>query len=485
VAEKPNVLVLLADEHSPLELGCNGARLVRTPHLDALAARGVNFDAAYCQAPMCVPSRLSFLSGKYSWRIGAWSNASSVPAGETSIPRFLGWHGYRTAAIGKLHFLGDEQFWGFQERPYGDFFGDSHQPDPLRVAPRHTLLPIGPTEIPEELLQEMIVTRLGIDFLRRQDNQQPFFLMLSYNHPHFPVCPPRRYWDEYFPDAGDRPDFGPNFPDRLHPWMRFHRRFYGIDRWTEQDFRRFRAGYRACVNFVDDQVGAVLGALDQAGLRENTIVLYFTDHGDMNGEHGMMRNGNFYDPSVRVPLIISYPGVLPEGTRVGEVAELTDVFPTIAELAGLPVPADIDGRGLARLMTAGESDGRKGFAISESYTHGVPGPMRMIRVGDWKLNLYLDAKPSLFNLREDPREFDDRIDDPGEAQRVARELEQLLRTDWDEERVRAIYKPVLTPAENQNRRPSRTPNQYLTPSGAYVDAETFSPPNVDWSIGAI
>jgi choline-sulfatase len=482
--ERPNVLLILADEHSPLELGVNGGRLVRTPHLDALAARGVNFEAAYCQGPMCVPSRLSFLTGRYCWRIGAWSNATAVPAGETSLAQFLAGHGYRTAAIGKMHFLGDDPFWGFQYRPYGDFLGDSHQPDPLRVAPRHTLLPVGPSEIPEELMQETLVTQLGLEYLRAHDGRQPFFLMLSYNRPHFPVCPPPRYWELYYPDAGDLPALGPGFPDRLHPWMQFHRRFYGLDRWTEEDFRRFRAGYRACVAFVDEHVGRVLATLDEHGLRSDTVVLYFSDHGDMNGEHGMMRKGNFYEPAVRVPLILSRPGVLPEGKRIADVVELTDVFPTVAELAGLPVPAGLDGTSLVPLVRAGDTAGRKEYAISESYTHGVPGPMRMLRLGPWKYNLYLDATPSLFNLREDPGELRDRIGDAGEAQRVARECERLLREDWDEARVRAIYRPVLTPAENQNRRPRRPPNQYRTPDGRYVDAETFYR-DVDWSIGAI
>jgi choline-sulfatase len=320
---------------------------------------------------MCVPSRLSFLTGKYLWRFGAWSNAAVVPVGETSIQRHLADHGYRTAAIGKMHFLGDEQFWGFQERPYGDFFGDSHQPDSLRMAPRHTLLPVGPAEIAEEAMQETIVTRLGIDFLRGHDSRRPFFLALSYNRPHFSVCPPGRYWDAHWPDAGDLPDLGPGFPDRLHPWMQSHRRFYRPDAWSEEDVRRFRAGYRACVNFVDDQIGTVLRARRPRPARRHAV-LYFTDHGEMNGEHCMFRKGNFYDPAIRVPLILSYPGVLPEGPRV---AELVDVFPTIADLAGLPIPDDLDGRSLVPLASRADTRGRKGYAISESYTHGVPGPM--------------------------------------------------------------------------------------------------------------
>ena len=484
MVRKPNVLVLLADEHSPLALGCYGSDIVKTPNLDALATRGVSFRQAYCQAPMCVPSRLSFLTGQYSWRIGAWSNASPVPTEYTSLPEHLRRDGYYTAAIGKMHFLGDEQLWGFQHRPYGDFLGDSHQPDPLSAAPRHTLLPAGPAKIAEDDMQETIVNRLAIEILRTYDRPEPFCLWLSYNRPHFPVRPPQRYWDMYYPDHADLPDLGPNFPDRLHPWMQHHRRFYRTDIWTEAQVRQVRAGYYSCVTFVDDKLGEVLRTLDELGLRENTIVLYFTDHGDMNGEHGMWRKGNFYDPSARVPLIISYPTALPQGEHVDEVVELADVFPTVAEMVGAPAAEGLDGRSLVPLMTRGSIEGRKGYAISESYTHGVPGPMRMLRLGDWKFNLYLDAKPSLFNLQEDPGELYDRVDDPGVAQRVAREYELLLRDDWDERLARANFHYAATPAQNQNRRPSHPPNQYLTPSGELVDAETFYG-EVDWSGGAL
>jgi len=373
LVRKPNVLVLLADEHSPLALGCYGSDIVKTPNLDALATRGVSFRQAYCQAPMCVPSRLSFLTGQYSWRIGAWSNASPVPTEYTSLPEHLRRDGYYTAAIGKMHFLGDEQLWGFQHRPYGDFLGDSHQPDPLSAAPRHTLLPAGPAKIAEDDMQETIVNRLAIELLRTYDRPEPFCLWLSYNRPHFPVRPPQRYWDMYYPDHADLPDLGPNFPDRLHPWMQHHRRFYRTDIWTEAQVRQVRAGYYSCVTFVDDKLGEVLRTLDELGLRENTIVLYFTDHGDMNGEHGMWRKGNFYDPSARVPLIISYPTALPEGKHVDDIVELADIFPTVAEMVGAPAAEGLDGRSLVPLMTRGSIEGRKGYAISESYTHGCRG----------------------------------------------------------------------------------------------------------------
>lgn len=482
--DRPNILVFLADEHSPLTLGCYGSGVVRTPHLDALAARGVTFDQAYCQAPVCVPSRLSLLSGQYPWRVDAWSNVAPVPVHRLSLPGCLAAHGYHTASIGKMHFVGPEQHWGFQYRPYGDFAGCGHQPDPIATAPRLTILPAGPSEIPEAEQQESIVNRLGIEFLRTYDRQEPFCLFLSYNRPHFPLRVPARYWEMYWPDGADLPDLGPDFPNRLHPWMQFHRRFTGVDRWGAAEWREARAGYYAAVSFIDDKVGEVLRVIDELGRREDTVIVYLADHGEMNGEHGMIRKMTFYEPSVRVPCILSYPGALPQGRRVADLVELADLYPTLADLAGASVPGDLDGHSLVPLLTTGSPAGRKGYAISEHYSHGVPGPMRMLRVGDWKYNLYLDARPSLFNVREDPREFYDRSDDAGVAQQVAREADQVLRSDWDEARVRANFTLAATPEQNQNRRPTRAPNQYRLASGDLVDAETFYP-GVDWSKGPI
>lgn len=470
----PNILVFLTDQHSPLALGCYGHPIVETPALDRLAADGVRFEQAYCNSPLCVPSRLSFLSGLYPSRIGAWDLLAYPPLERTSIPGYLSAHGYHTAAIGKMHFLGENQRWGFDERPYGDFLGGSHQPDPIHVAPRLPLLPTGPAEIPEAAMQESIVNRLALDFLQTYDRAEPFCLWVSYNRPHFPLAPPRRYWERYYPDNADMPDLGPDFPARLHPWMQHHRAFHGVEGWTAEETRRARAAYYACVSFIDDKVAEIMRALEARGDLENTIVVYFSDHGEMNGEHGLWGKTCFYEPSVRVPWIIRYPRALPRGASVTQPVELVDLYPTLAALAGLPIPHGLDGRSLLPLMTgAAGADEGKGYVISEMYGHSVPGPMRMIRQGDWKYILYLDAQPGLFNLREDPHEFHDRIDDPGTAQRVARDLDHLLRQDWDEAAVRANFRYVGDRASFPSPRKRYCPNQFLLPDGTYRDAEDF------------
>lgn len=473
--DRPNILVFVSDEHSPMSLGCYGHPFVQTPNLDRLANTSVIFDAAYCNSPLCVPSRLSFLTGLYPWRIGAWDLLSHPPKNRTTIASHLSQNGYYTATMGKWHFLGDDQMQGFDYRPYGDFLGASHQPDPIEKAPHLTLHPAGPAEVPEAAMQETIVNRLATQFLQEYDRDELFLLWVSYNRPHFPLRPPARYWDRYYPDYADLPELGPDFPDRLHPWMQGLREFYKLPDWTEDEKRQARAAYYVCVTFIDDKIGEVLTALEEYGHSEDTVVLYFSDHGEMNGEHDMWCKSNFYEQSVRVPLIMSYPGELPQDLRVSNVVELVDLYPTLAELAGAPVLDGLDGSSLLPLMRSGSDAGRKGYAISEYYGHGVPNPMRMIRMDDWKYILYLDAKQSLFNLTDDPDEYHDLIDEPGEPQRIAAKCDRLLREDWDEPLARANFQRVDERMGVQSPRKLHAPNQFMTEDGQYIDAETLYP----------
>ncbi len=479
---KPNILLILTDEHSASALGCYGHPFLRTPAIDSLARDGVLFERAYCNSPISAPSRHSFLSGRYTWRTDSWHNGSLPPTHLPSIASHLRDHGYYTAAMGKMHFVGPDQHWGFEHRPYGDFLGEGHQPDPIGLAPRLPLLPVGPAEIPEAEMQKSIVNRLGIEFLRSYDRSEPFCLLLSYNRPHHPLRPPQRYWNSYFPDHADIPDWGPNFPDRLHPYMEHQRKWYGFDKLDERDFRAARAAYYACVSFVDDKIADVIHTVDELGLRDDTVIIYWSDHGEMNGEQGRVWKSNFFEPSMRVPLVFSCPKLLPHGKRVSELVELVDLFPTIAELAGTPVPADPDGRSLVPLMMSGDTSGRKGYVLADHCSHSVPAPQRMIRTDEWKYILYLDARPSLYNLVEDPNEFYDRGNDPG-TQSIRGELEEMLYLDWDEARVRGNFVYSPSPEQAQGRPLFGTPNQYLDTEGQYTNAETFYG-DVDWSKAA-
>jgi choline-sulfatase len=471
--DRLNVLLLLADEHSSRVCGAYGPTLAETPAIDGLASEGCLFENAYCNAPMCVPSRLSFLSGRYSSKIGAWSNVSEPPPGVPSVASLLVDHDYETAAVGKLHFVGDDRYWGFRSRRYGDLYGWSHQPDPIASAPALRMFPAGPAEIPEELMQETVVTRVGIDELARLGaGDRPFFLCLSYNRPHFPLRPPARLWERYWPDRADLPVLHPDHPSELHPFMQHHRRFYGVESLAEEDVRRARAAYYACVELVDEHVGFVLEAVERLGLRESTVVLYMSDHGEMYGEHGMWRKSTFFEEAVKVPLIIRHPHAAERGRRVAEVVELVDLLPTILECAAVPVPDGLDGRSLLRLAL-GQTAAFRDRAISEYYSHSIPGPMRMLRSGLWKYCWYADARPSLFNLRDDPLELHDLAGDGHLARSVAAELDRQLRADWDERLARANFRYAPNQKASAAHVVSRSPNQFVDPDGTIRDAEDF------------
>ena len=482
MSNKPNFLLIMADELTAFTLGCYSHPFVNTPAIDSLAREGVLFERAYCNSPICAPSRHSFMSGRYTWRTNSWHNGSVPPTNLPSIASYLSDHGYYTATMGKMHFVGPDQHWGFQHRPYGDFLGEGHQPDPISKAPRLPLLPVGPAEIPEHEMQESIVNRLGIEFLRKYNRSEPFCLLLSYNRPHHPLRPPQRFWDRYFPDHADMPDWGKNFPDRFHPYMEHQRKWYGFDKLTENDFRAARAGYYACVSFVDDKINEILATIDELELREDTIIVFWSDHGEMNGEQGRVWKSNFFEPTVRVPFIVSYPKSLARGRQIPDLVELTDLFPTLADLANLPVPEGLDGKSLVSLMTGDATPDRKEYVLCDHVSHSVPAPQRMIRTDEWKFILYLDADPSLYNLKEDPQEFYDRAKDYG-TQGIRKELEGLLREDWDEDLVRANFVYSPSGEQAQGRPLTGTPNQFLMPDGQYVNAETFYG-NVDWSEAA-
>ena len=160
MTNRPNILLLLADEHTAATVGSYGHPFVQTPAMDSLAREGILFEHAYCNSPIYAPSRHSFLSGRYTWRTDSWHNGSQPPTQLPSIASHLPDNGYNTATIGKMHLVGPDQNWGFKYRPYGDFLGEGHQPDPIRNAPQLPLLPVGPAEIPEAEMQETIDNRL-------------------------------------------------------------------------------------------------------------------------------------------------------------------------------------------------------------------------------------------------------------------------------------------------------------------------------------
>ena len=243
-----------------------------------------------------------------------------------------------------------------------------------------------------------------------------------------------RFYDLYPPEEVDLPGIPPGHLEKQHPVYQRMRGMFGLVDYSEKLVRRGRAGYYGLITYLDEKIGRLLDVLEETGQADNTLVVYCSDHGDMNGEHGMWRKSNFYDASSRVPLQIAWKGVLPAGTRREEVVSLVDLIATVVEAAGATTDdASLDGDSLLGLMKGTKTEW-KNEAFSEYLAHGVARPMAMLRRGRYKLNYSLGDPPELYDMEADPNEFRDLALDPT-YQEVASELQERLLARWNPEQL--------------------------------------------------
>jgi choline-sulfatase len=417
---QPNILYLLSDEHSFRAMGHvpedEGGEPVYTPAFDALAAQATRFTDAYCQMPLCTPSRICQLTGKEVRKSGAWNNESVLRPELATLPGTLAAAGYATCLVGKMHLGGSLQFVGFQHRPYGDLTGKTgHQWEPVDREDRHVMRTrtahVGVTQIPESLIQDEVVSQESLAWLREQRHarpDQPWFLCASFSRPHFPLTAPRRHFERYWPD-GVTPPMVPAGGDAYdHPMSVGMRRGFRADAIDRDEMLRARAAYFGNVSYLDEVIGDFLLRLGAAGLLDNTVIVYTTDHGEMAGEHGVWWKNGWYEACTRVPLLISLPeqrtGTACTGTRTTPVG-LYDLFPTLCGLAGVDAPGDLDGVDLGPTLR-GKGDPPERPIVCDALT-GRWGPgteFRMLRWRNYKYVAFRDAPPLLFDLAEDPGE---------------------------------------------------------------------------------
>ena len=475
MAQKPNILFLMSDEHSPHAIGCESNDIVQTPNLDQLAASGTYFESAYCQVPLCTPSRMCMLTGKHAHRCSAWTNGSILFPEHLTMPAHFAEHGYATALVGKMHFGGKEQHNGFQSRPYGDLRGNAgHQTDPLnplsRIRGRTRLA--GVTEIPSSLLQERVINGETLEYLRSQPTDQPWFLLASYSRPHFPLTAPKRLLDKYWPDNVDMPNIPPGHLEQTHRFAKGLRDNFNTQDIPPEEARKARAAYYACCEFLDETLGDLFALLERDGFLDNTIIVYTTDHGEMAGEHGQWWKSSYYEAAARVPLIIWDKQLQQsQGTRVTAPVELNDLFPTLCARAGIPIPEDLDGADLTDLMS-GNADGWRNTAITEYWATQTTSPMRMLRTPRYKYVAFPEDESILFDLETDPDEFEN-LSGREEYTELEASLHEQLIGGFSWESV-AEQKATDSVRSRDFKAPwgGGTPNQYTLPDGRIVDAET-------------
>ena len=435
--QRPNVLILMSDEHAPQFSGVYGHPLVKTPHLDRLAAEGVVFENAYCNSPLCSPSRMSFMTGRYVHKIGAWDNSTSLSSDEPTWAHRLRSIGYDVVLSGKQHFVGPDQLHGFQTQLARDLHAEvAHElylwsdGTPTAASPWKHMERIGPGSTLEIEVDDQ-VEAASLAYIRDPDRRQtPWVLNASFIAPHFPFVVPQEYWEMYPLESIDLPRTQAGSIDDQHPVIERMRRMFGLIDFPEETVRAARAAYYALITWLDSKVGRLLAALDETDQRENTIVIYVSDHGEMAGEHGMWRKSNFREHSARIPMQIAWPGHLPAGRRVPEVVSLVDMVATLLDLTAAPVDSSLDGDSLVPLMLGDAGSSWKNEAFSEYLAHGVARPMAMLRQGRYKLNYSLDDPVELFDLESDPDEQHDLACDDSYAE-IRESLRSSLLARWD------------------------------------------------------
>lgn len=472
---RPNVLFIAIDDLRP-ELGCYGKSYIKSPHIDRLAQRGTVFLRAYCQQAVCGPSRTSLLTGLRPGTTRVWSNSThfrrQLPEAVT-LPEHFKNHGYHTQGMGKI-------FHGSFHRKAMRYYGsrDMHDPQSWSApswfgGPRYYYTPEGiaaarkdfqrlsgksgealdewvnyfcrgpateAPEIPDNVpydgqLADQAVRALG----QLQEKAQPFFLAVGFMKPHLPFVAPRKYWDLYDPTkielAGNpfRPHGAPALAMTNFGELRYYSDIPKKGPVSDEKARRLIHGYFACVSYIDAQIGRVLDELDRLALADRTIICLWGDHGWHLGDHGLWCKHTNFENATRAPLVVSAPGADAPGRNTEALVEFVDIYPTLAQLAGLPVPETLDGTSFAPLLDNPELPGKKA-ALSEYPRKGAMG--RSIRTDRYRFTLWQqrgDAEETvaveLYDHETDPQENENLAARPEHAALVKR-LTAELKTQW-------------------------------------------------------
>ena len=438
-AAKPNIVIILSDDLA-CTLGCYGHPLAKTPNLDALARRGVLFERAYCQFPLCNPSRSSMLSGLRPNVTRVTNNEESLYLNRPNVmtlPRLFRDHGYATARCGKIFHLGvpagdqsmdDPLAWDFgtpfkDERPYPPSRQPVVKPEPTRAS-RLAGQEIAATD--DELCDGGFA-KAAIQWLEKRDPAKPFFLAVGFHRPHVPLVAPATYFDLYPLDSIILPkEPADDEEDIPVPARNGGVPGYALTLTPEQRRVAIR-GYLAAVSYMDAQAGRVLDALQRLGVENNTIVVFASDHGWHLGEHELWHKRSLFEQCARVPLIVYAPGAKGNGGRGTSLVELLDVFPTLCDLANVPAPGVLQGKSLRPLL-----DDPRATLHEAAFTQARRGPNaenwgRSVRTARWRCTEWDEGHSGIeiYDHDADPNEYTNVAGDPRFAATL-KELRSLL-----------------------------------------------------------
>jgi arylsulfatase A-like enzyme len=445
---RPNILWICTDQQRYDTIASLGNGHIRTPNLDRLVSEGVAFTHAFAQNSVCTPSRASFLTGRYPRTTRTRQNGQNIPADEVLITKMLADAGYDCGLSGKLHLSAcDPRYCKTIERRIDDgyrVFHWSHHPNPdwpenayikwlqakgyqwkdVYEGPKGRHAYPG---VPSELHQTTWCFEKAIEFIT-EERHGPWLMSINCFDPHHPFDPPKDFLERYDPEAVPVPKYRPGELERKPHFQKIDSGgAYGghgmsFAKMTPRQHREVTAAYYAMIEAIDEQVGRIVRALDESGQRENTIVIFMSDHGEMLGDHGIYLKGPYlYDCAIRVPLIVSWPGHFKAGLRSDALVELVDLVPTLLDSIGMPIPRRVQGRSFFNLCTGKAAPHEhRDFVYAEDYNSLIghrsckPRPyVTMIRTRTHKISVVHGMElGELYDLEKDRDEVENLWDNP-------------------------------------------------------------------------
>lgn len=466
-AEMPNVLMIMSDDHAAYVTGAYGNPLARTPNIDRLAKTGVKFTNAFVNCPMCTPSRQSLLTGRLPHSIEVTQLRTPLPADARTLSKVMKDHGYRTGAIGKMHFNSnlahgfDVRLDRAQHRAYLQDKPPRPVPQEIETLPQwrpfndHARVWLNGMFVPypayDQDMPSTWFSQQARQFMYEQPEDQPFFLIVSFYEPHSPFHFPLEYRDSYDPNQFELPEVRPE-DNRQIPEI-----FRDL---TDDEKRNIIASYYASTEFLDANIGRTLDALRDSGHADNTLVIYLGDHGYSLGHHGRFEKHTHYDVSVRAPLIVSTPDMQHFDAEAHALVEFIDLFPTVLEYCGIEIPNEAEGISLMPIIRNPETEPGRDYVFSEYYDNEeamirsreykfIYTTGRREREDGYRTGLPLPGRTKmLFCLRFDPDETINLANDPIYADLIA-EMEQEMLRRFTETHPEAGNLPPGLPVEDR------------------------------------
>lgn len=446
--KKPNIILVMTDQHNGRVVHSFGDPWVRTPNMDRLAGQGVSFEETYCNSPLCVPSRCSMLAGRLPHNTGIFNNNQCLPSDKATFVHSLSAAGYETVLSGRMHFQGPDQRHGYEKRFVGDIttvalgisfgkerygclqYGSSAKRESIECAGK------GESAV---MAYDQDVVEAACDYMRSRKDERPLFLTVGVYGPHNPYVAPEELYDYYYNVLPQPELLSEEERERMHPFERHFMEVRGLGHETQEEIKRVRAAYYSMVEYEDRLLGKVMDTAGETMNPEHTLIIYTSDHGDCLGQRGMFWKSNMREGALRVPMIASWKNQFPEGVRLRGPASLVDLAPTLLEIAAAPALPAMDGESLLPSLREGTGLREDKTVISEICDIKGDAPAAMLRRGKYKLVLYHGYEDCLFDMEKDSEEIHN-LSEISQYKEIHDRMKEELLKVWDSERICRLRK---------------------------------------------